>query len=82
MRKSSDFLILGVTKVILVFPINENRGPISLVWLDWLCFGFVSFGFILEIYFSGKKMVLINLNAIFQKKFAITSVMNTYTKMC
>ena len=27
-------------------------------------------------------MVLINLNTIFQKKFAITSVMNTYTKMC
>ena len=36
--------------------------------IDFICFGFVSFGFILDIYFSRKKLLLINLNVIFPEK--------------
>ena len=35
--------------------------------------------FILDIYFSCKKLVLINLNAIFPEKLAITPVINIYS---
>ena len=48
-------------------------------WLNWLCFGFVSFVFILDIYFSRKILVLINLTVIFPEKFAVTSVINIYS---
>ena len=36
--------------------------------IDFICFGFVTFVFILDIYISRKKLVLINLNAIFSEK--------------
>ena len=35
--------------------------------------------FILDIYFSRKKLVLLNLTAIFPEKFAVTSVINIYS---
>ena len=41
--------------------------------------GFISFLLILGIYFSSKKVVLINLT---EGKFAVTSVIGTYTKIC
>ena len=40
----------------------------SFAIIDIICFGFVSFLFILDIYFSHKKLALINLNAIFPEK--------------
>ena len=39
---------------------------------NWLCFGFVSFVFILDIHFSHKKLILTNLNAMFPEKICCT----------
>ena len=42
-----------------IFEIFNDFGII-----DFICFGFLSFVFILDIHFSRKKLVLINLNAV------------------
>ena len=46
-----------------IFNIFNSFGVI-----DFICFGFATFVFILDIYISRKKLVLINLNAIFSEK--------------
>ena len=42
-------------------------------------FGFTDFFGFVSLYFSRKKLVLINLNAIFPEKFAVTPVINIYS---
>ena len=50
-------------------------------WLHWLCFGFVSFVFMLDIYFSLKKLVLTKTNAIFPEKICCNFSYKIYSKV-
>ena len=79
------FVHFSNSNFLVISPYNLNQRTnwqcFQQFWLHWVCFGFVSLVLILDICFSRKKLVLTNLNAIFQGKFAITSVIKIYSQM-